>query len=246
MLNPSPNHVALIMDGNRRWAEKCGLPATAGHMQGSSIIEAIVSHAWNRGVHWLSLFAFSTENWNRPAQEIDGIFGVFRYFLDRKAQTLVDKNVRLRTVGTLQGFPVALRESIEDLVKKSSSNTGLNLTVAINYGGLGDITNAVRKLTDDLNEKKITRQDIDEARIKSSLATSELPPIDLLIRTGNEMRLSNFMLWDLAYSELVFSPVMWPEFSTGDFDSALEDYTNRDRRFGSGWKKDVKRSDVAG
>lgn len=233
MSDSIPNHLAIIMDGNRRWARRRGLAASAGHMQGASIVEAITEHAHQLGVKWLTLFAFSTENWNRSNEEINGLMGVLRYFLDKKVEKLLEKNVRLRIIGGLDRFPTAIQQQVLSVVEKSSSNTGINVTVALNYGGMADIAAAARRLATAVAAGEMAAADIDDAKVKAHLDTRDLPDVDLLIRTGLEQRLSNFILWDLAYAEICFLPVMWPDFTIADLEVALAEYASRDRRFGS-------------
>lgn len=228
-----PHHLAIIMDGNRRWAKARGMPIRSGHMQGASVVEEITEHAHEQGVDWLTIFAFSTENWSRPANEVKDILGVFRYFLDRKGKALIDKNVRLRAIGDVSGFPLNIQKKVIELVDLSAANTGINLTVALNYGGRSDITMAMREIAADIAAGKRDAADVDETLIKSHLYTAPLPPIDLLIRTSDEKRISNFMLWDMAYAEFLFMPMLWPDFSPTDLDQALEEYGSRERRFGS-------------
>ena len=233
MTEAIPHHLAIIMDGNRRWASPRGLTASAGHMQGASIVEAITEHAHGLGVKWLTLFAFSTENWNRSDEEINGLMGVLQYFIDKKMQRLIDTNVRLRIIGGLDKFPSAIQQQLIGLVARSAKNTGINVTVALNYGGMADIARATRRLAQAVAKGAIAPEAIDEATIKTHLDTAPLPPVDLLIRTGFEQRISNFILWDLAYAELCFVPVMWPDFTIADLEAAFAEYANRDRRFGS-------------
>lgn len=202
-------------------------------MQGASVVEKITEHAHEQGISWLTIFAFSTENWSRPANEVKDILGVFRYFLDRKGKALIDQNVRLRTIGDLSGFPLNIQKKVIELVDLSAANTGINLTVALNYGGRSDITMAMREIAADIAAGKKDASDIDETLIKNHLYTAPLPPIDLLIRTSDEKRISNFMLWDMAYAEFLFMPMYWPDFSPTDLDQALEEYGSRERRFGS-------------
>ena len=228
-----PHHLAIIMDGNRRWASPRGLTASAGHMQGASIVEAITEHAHGLGVKWLTLFAFSTENWNRSDEEINGLMGVLQYFVDKKMQKLIDNNVRLRIIGGLDKFAPGLQQQLVGLVAQSAKNTGINVTVALNYGGMADIATATRRLAKAARDGKLAPDAIDEAVIKSHLDTADLPAVDLLIRTGLEQRISNFILWDLAYAEMCFVPVMWPDFTIADLETALAEYASRDRRFGS-------------
>lgn len=228
-----PHHLAIIMDGNRRWAKQRGLPLRSGHMQGSVAVEQIIEHASKKDIPWLTLFAFSTENWSRPAREVKDILGVFRYFLDRKGKALIDKNVRLRTIGDLSGFPLNIQKKVIELVELSTANTGINLTVALNYGGQDDLVLAAQSMMSKIAAGDLDIADIDQQTIKQHLYTAELPPVDLLIRTSNEKRLSNFMLWDIAYAELMFMPVLWPDFSGNDLDQALDEYALRERRFGT-------------
>lgn len=228
-----PHHLAIIMDGNRRWAKQRGLPSRSGHMQGAVAVEQIVEYAHQKHIPWLTLFAFSTENWSRPAREVKDILGVFRYFLDRKGKALIDKNVRLRTIGDLSGFPLNIQKKVIELVELSTANTGINLTVALNYGGQADLVLAAQSMMSKIAAGDLDIADIDQQTIKQHLYTAELPPVDLLIRTSNEKRLSNFMLWDIAYAELMFMPVLWPDFSGNDLDQALDEYALRERRFGT-------------
>ena len=232
MKNAVPHHLAIIMDGNRRWASLRGLPAKAGHMQGATVVETITEHAHNCGISWLTLFAFSTENWKRPEKEITDIFSVFRYFLDRKGQKLIDKNMRLRVIGDTSRFPTRIQRLVHDLVYRSEENTGINLTVALNYGGMTDMAQAARQISADVKAGKLNEEDINPEIVKANLETAHLPPIDLLIRTSNEKRISNFMLWELAYTEMSFVVHLWPDFTPAELDKVLLDYSERERRFG--------------
>jgi undecaprenyl diphosphate synthase len=227
-----PHHLAIIMDGNRRWASDRGLPAKAGHMQGAMGVEGITEHAHNCGISWLTLFAFSTENWKRPEREVTDIFSVFRYFLDRKGQALIDKNVRLRVIGDITRFPSRIQRSVNDLVHRSKENTGINLTVALNYGGMADMVKATRHITAQVQAGELTHADITDDLLKANLETASLPPVDLLVRTSNERRISNFMLWELAYAEMSFVEPFWPDFTPAELDKVLLDYSDRERRFG--------------
>jgi len=232
MKNTLPHHLAIIMDGNRRWASQRGLPAKAGHMQGTTAVESIAEHAQHCGIPWLTLFAFSTENWKRPEKEVTDIFSVFRYFLDRKGQKLIDKNIRLRVIGDTSRFPTRIQRSVHDLVDRSKENTGLNLTVALNYGGKSDIVNAARQINALIKAGRLNEDDITPDVVKANLETASLPPVDLLIRTSNEKRVSNFMLWELAYAEMSFVEPLWPDFTPAELDKVLLDYSDRERRFG--------------
>ena len=223
-----PHHVAIIMDGNRRWARERRFDVLKGHSQGSNTLKEIAEHAQYVGIKFLTVFAFSTENWRRPQREVNALIELMRRFLMQDLESLISDNVRLRIIGELTPFDHDLRALFEDAVKQTSTNTGLQLTVAINYGGKQDLMQAMQKLASD----NPYNNDISEDELKSALQTSELPEIDLLIRTGGEYRLSNFILWDSAYAELYFTDKYWPDFNTADLNEALDDFANRQRRFG--------------
>lgn len=222
-----PHHVAIIMDGNRRWAKERRFDVVKGHSQGSNTLNDIARHAQQTGVKYLSVFAFSTENWRRPQREVNALIELMRRFLMQDLETLISDNVRLRIIGDLAPFDPDLRRLFDDAVKQTSVNTGLQLTVAINYGGKQDLMQAMQKLI-----KENPDTEINEDVVKASLQTADLPAIDLLIRTGGEYRLSNFILWDTAYAELYFSEKYWPDFTGSDLDEALLNFQNRQRRFG--------------
>lgn len=230
--NSIPFHLGIIMDGNRRWAQKLGKPAYVGHESGSQVIRDIAEHAYERGVKWLTLFAFSTENWSRPKKELDAIMLILRTFLKEKASHIIKNNIRLRQVGDLTGFPEDIIALINDLIDQSRQNDGLNMTIAIGYGGQNDLVLATQKIAQKVESGMLSSGDITAEHVKAHLSTAELPPIDLLLRSGNEQRISNFLLWDLAYAEMVFSPVLWPDFSTDTLDEIFAEYAKRIRRFG--------------
>ena len=223
-----PHHVAIIMDGNRRWAKERRFDVIKGHSQGSNTLNDIARHAQQTGVKFLTVFAFSTENWRRPQREVNALIDLMRRFLMQDLETLISDNVRLRIIGDLSPFDTDLRRLFDDAVKQTSQNTALQLTIAINYGGKQDLIQAMQSLITELP----SNTQIDEDKVKAALQTSDLPAIDLLIRTGGEYRLSNFILWDSAYAELYFTDKYWPDFSASDFDEALNDFQNRQRRFG--------------
>ena len=240
-MSPSvPHHLGIIMDGNRRWARARGLPVRAGHMAGATQVETIAESAYQHGIDWLTLFAFSTENWRRPKAEIADMFGVFRYFLAHKARALLEQNVRLRVIGDVAQFPRGIADAVVDLVARSQGNTGLNLTVALNYGGMHDLTNAARALAVQVGEGVLSPGEITPDMLKAHLETAPLPPVDLLIRTSDEKRVSNFMLWDIAYAELDFVPILWPDFTPAELDKVLHNYRTRERRFGGDPENVVK------
>ncbi|MGC6518201.1 MAG: polyprenyl diphosphate synthase [Candidatus Puniceispirillaceae bacterium] len=221
-----PHHVAIIMDGNRRWAKQRRFDALRGHSQGSNTLKDIASYAHERGITYLTCFAFSTENWQRPQIEVNGLIELMKRFLMQDMETLITDNVRLRIIGDISAFDDDLQNLFREAEKKTSDNTGLNLTIAVNYGGQQDILHAYKRMAEDQANPS------SEGDIKSYMQTSFLPRVDLLIRTGGEQRMSNFLLWDCAYAELYFSDKFWPDFSASDLDKALLSYEARDRRFG--------------
>ena len=231
-----PHHIAIIMDGNRRWAREHRFDVLKGHSQGSNTLKEIAEHAQKIGVDYLTVFAFSTENWRRPQREVNALIELMRRFLMQDLESLISDNVRLRIIGDLAPFDRDLRALFEDAVKQTSTNTGLQLTVAINYGGKQDLMQAMQKMASENPDLK----EISEEDLKSALQTSDLPEIDLLIRTGGEYRLSNFILWDSAYAELYFSEKYWPDFTGADLDEAIDNFANRQRRFGGDVIEDVQ------
>ena len=228
----TPDHIAIIMDGNRRWAEAQGRPGHAGHHQGAGILEGIAEAAYDEGVSWLTLFAFSSENWNRSAAEITALTTVFRHYLMTRVDALMERDVRLRVIGDPTGFAPDIVESLEKQVERTVGNGGLNLTVALGYGGKADIAGAMRRIGRQIADGTLDPDSVDERLVKDNLSTAELPPVDLLVRTGREQRVSNFLLWDMAYAELVFSETLWPDFSVQELRRLIGEYRNRDRRFG--------------
>ncbi len=231
-MKQQPEHIAIIMDGNRRWALERGLAPRHGHEQGALKVEEIAEAAWENGVSWLTLFAFSTENWRRSPVEIRALMSIFRQYLKSKTRHLLDRNIKLRVVGDRSRFPADVNEMIDDAVANSSTNDGLNLTVALGYGGKADIAMAMRHIAEKLRSGEITSQQINEEMIKSHLSTAPIPPVDLLIRSGRERRISNFLIWDLAYAELVFSATHWPDFSAEELVRIIAEYAENERRFG--------------
>ena len=227
-----PYHLAIIMDGNRRWSRQRGVPVLRGHQQGSNSLKTIARHAHDRGINWLSTFAFSSENWSRPRPEVDGLMGLLRGFLENDVNELNDENVKLRVIGSRTRLSSHLGKLIEWAEHETSGNTGLNLSLALDFGGRQDIVAAARSLATDAATGLIDADDINEDLLKCRMEASALPAIDLLIRTGGEQRLSNFMLWDLSYAELHFTSTLWPDFTTDDLDRAIGDFAGRERRFG--------------
>jgi undecaprenyl diphosphate synthase len=227
-----PAHVAVIMDGNGRWARKRGLPRHAGHRAGVKSVRNIVETAARHGVGYLTLFAFSSENWARPKEEVGKLMGLFVEALRREVDELHRNNVRLRFVGARQQLNQGLIEKISVAEEKTVANNGLELIVAVAYGGRWDIVEATRELVAGAAAGEIGPDDIDDHAIASRLQLAGVPDPDLLIRTGGEKRISNFLLWNLAYSELYFPDVLWPDFSDADFEEALAFFGRRERRYG--------------
>ncbi|NJM06352.1 isoprenyl transferase [Candidatus Gracilibacteria bacterium] len=223
-----PVHIAVIMDGNGRWAKQRGLPRLAGHRAGTENIRAIVSECSQIGVRFLTLYAFSTENWNRPSLEVQGLMQILSEFIDRETQTLHEQNVRLRHLGRLEGLSERLRRKVHNAVELTKQNSGLTLAIAFNYGGRTDIVDAVRAIV----EEGVQPQQIDEQLISEALSTHGMPDPDLLVRTSGETRISNFLIWQCAYSEFWFTPVFWPDFRPEHLRQAIRDYGQRERRFG--------------
>jgi undecaprenyl diphosphate synthase len=227
-----PTHVAVIMDGNGRWARKRGQPRHAGHRAGVKSVRATVETAAQRGVRYLTLFAFSSENWRRPQEEVSKLMGLFVEALRREVAELHRNNVRLRFIGAREQLSDSLNRKIAAAEKKTAENTGLELLVAVAYGGRWDILTAVRRLATRVAAGELDAALIDDDALASELQLAGVPDPDLLIRTGGEQRISNFLMWNLAYAELYFTPVLWPDFDAAQLDEALQFYAQRERRYG--------------
>ena len=227
-----PNHVAIILDGNGRWAKSKGMPRNYGHTVGAKNVETVCRAADELGSKYLTLYAFSTENWNRPQNEVNALMKLLAGDLKHCIKTADKNNMRVRVIGEITRLSNAFQQRIHELETASASNTGLNLTIAINYGSRDEILRAVRHMVEDAREGKLETKDIDENVFSSYLDTRELPDPDLLIRTSGEQRLSNYLLWQLAYSEFYFTDVPWPDFHKKELELAIEAYNKRDRRFG--------------
>ena len=227
-----PQHVAIILDGNGRWAKKKHMPRTYGHVQGSKVVEDMLTIVDDIGVKYLTIYAFSTENWKRSPEEVSTLMKILRSYLRDCIKKCMKNNVKCRVIGEEIGLSDDIVESIFNLEESTKNNTGLNFTIAINYGGRDEIVRAVKKIADDLQSNKLLPSNISEQLINSYLDTNELPDPDLLIRTSGEERLSNFMPWQLAYTEFYFTPVLWPDFNREELIKAFEKYNNRERRFG--------------
>ena len=229
---PLPQHVAVIMDGNGRWAGLRGLPRVAGHREGVRAARDTVRAAGRVGIGYLTLYAFSSENWTRPAAEVSFLMRLLESSVEEQLPGLIDNNVRLRTLGELATLDQGVRRSVERAVRATEGNTGLTLQIALNYGGRRELVRAVRTLADGVARGALTADAIDEASITAALDTAGVPDPDLLVRTSGEYRLSNFLLWQVAYTELLVLPILWPDFSPRDLYGAVAEYQRRTRRFG--------------
>jgi undecaprenyl diphosphate synthase len=227
-----PTHIAVIMDGNGRWARARGKPRTEGHLAGVKALRRLVELCIRYGVPHLTTFSFSSENWTRPRDEVSFIMGLVRRFVVSDLQRLVENNVRVRIIGRRDDLDDRMRELIDNVERRTASNTGLNLDVAFNYGGKAEITEATRRIAEDVAAGRLKPSEITEATVARALYTSGAPDPDLIIRTSGERRFSNFLLWQSAYSELAFVDEYWPDFDEDIFVRVLEDYSSRQRRFG--------------
>lgn len=227
-----PRHIAIIMDGNGRWAQKRFLPRTAGHVSGVSAVRRTVEYCVSRNIPALTLFAFSSENWRRPPQEVSVLMGLFLSTLEKETEKLHQNNVRLRVIGERNAFSQELQERIAAAETITAANSRLDLVIAANYGGRWDITQAARRLAEQVQSGELASDEITEERLQRLLSLADLPEPDLFIRTGGEQRISNFLLWQLAYTELYFTETLWPDFDNNELDRALNDYAGRQRRFG--------------
>lgn len=227
-----PQHVAIILDGNGRWAKAKGMPRNYGHVQGAKTVETICEDAYKMGIQYLTVYAFSTENWNRPKDEVDALMKLLRNYMKTCLQTAKKNRMCVRVLGEKSRLDEDIRRRIEELETATKDNDGLHFQIAINYGGRDEIVRAVRKLAQRVESGELSAGEITEERVEESLDTAGIPAPDLLIRTCNEQRISNFLLWQLAYTELYFTPVAWPDFTKEELRKAVEAYNHRDRRFG--------------
>lgn len=227
-----PQHIAIILDGNGRWAKAKGLPRNAGHVQGAKTVETICEEAYKMGVQYLTVYAFSTENWNRPKDEVDALMKLLRNYMKNCLKTAEKNNMCVRVIGDKTGLDEDIQKSIAQLEEASKDNTGLHFSIAINYGGRDEIRRAVQKIAEKVKAGELAAEEITEQVISESLDTGAYPDPDLLIRTCNEQRISNFLLWQLAYTEFYFTPVPWPDFDKKELEKAIDAYNHRDRRFG--------------
>lgn len=227
-----PQHVAIILDGNGRWAKKHFMPRNVGHSQGAKTVEQICEDAWDLGIKYLTVYAFSTENWNRPQSEVQLLMKLLRKYLIDCIERTSKNNMRVRVIGEKSRLDDDIRTAIEELEEVSAANTGLNFTIALNYGSRDEITRAVRKIAGECKDGSLVPEEITEALISARLDTAELPDPDLMIRTSGEQRLSNWLLWQLAYTEFYFTDVLWPDFNKDELIRAIQYYNTRERRFG--------------
>ena len=227
-----PQHVAIILDGNGRWAKSKGMPRNYGHAQGSKNVERICEEAYRMGIKYLTVYAFSTENWSRPADEVEALMKLLRNYMKTCLKTAAKNDMKIRVIGDISRLDADIRNRIRELEKATKDNGGLNFQIAINYGSRDEIVRAVRNLAEDVQNGRIVPSEIDETCIEGYLDTHDIPDPDLLIRTSGEQRLSNYLLWQLAYTEFYFTEVPWPDFTKEELIKAIEHYNLRDRRFG--------------
>jgi undecaprenyl diphosphate synthase len=232
LTRPVPRHVAIIMDGNGRWATRRGLPRAAGHGEGVKSLRSVVRAAGELGVQFLTIYAFSSENWHRPPTEVSTLMRLLERSIERELPELMERNVRFRAIGRPDGVPPRVAAGIRRLVETTAGNTGLTLLMAFNYGGRDEMVDAVRALAREVERGALRPEDIDEARVARALYTDGIPDPDLLIRTSGEQRLSNFLLWQIAYTELWMTPTLWPDFGAREFCVAIAEFQQRNRRFG--------------
>ncbi|MDA3780726.1 MAG: isoprenyl transferase [Bacteroidales bacterium] len=225
-----PKHIAIIMDGNGRWAKEKGKKRIFGHKNGVKAVREVVEGAAEIGIKYLTLYAFSTENWNRPQHEIDALMTLLVSSINSETGTLNDNNVRLLSIGNIDGLPKSVKKKLLEVINATSSNTGLNLVLALNYSAKWEIINAVKNIL--AEKKEIYPQEIDEVLFEKYLSTKNIPDPDLLIRTSGEFRVSNFLLWQIAYTELYFTDIFWPDFRKSNLYDAISDFQSRERRFG--------------
>ena len=228
-----PKHVAIILDGNGRWAKAKGMPRNYGHAQGSKNVERICEEAWRMGIKYLTVYAFSTENWNRPDDEVNALMKLLRNYMKTCLKTAAKNDMKVRVIGDITRLDEDIQKRILELEEATKNNSGLNFQIAINYGSRDEMLRGMRKMYADLRDGKLQENEIDETHFEAYLDTKDIPDPDLLIRTSGEQRLSNYLLWQLAYSEFYFTEVPWPDFHKEELEKAVEAYNKRDRRFGA-------------
>ena len=237
-----PAHIAIILDGNGRWAKAKGMPRNYGHAQGSKNVERICEEAYRMGVKYLTVYAFSTETWNRPKDEVDALMKLLRNYMKTCLKTAAKNDMKVRVIGDKTGLDEDIRNRIAELEEATKDNGGLNFQIALNYGSRDEIVRAVRKVSEDVKEGKVKPEDIDEKMFETYLDTHGIPDPDLMIRTSGELRLSNYLLWQLAYTEFYFTDIPWPDFTKEELSKAIEQYNRRDRRYGG--VKEAQEEDV--
>ena len=228
----APRHIAIIMDGNGRWAKARGLPRVAGHRQGAEAARAVLRAAGEAGVECLTLYAFSSENWRRPETEISDLMGLLRFYIGAELNALHREGIRLKILGDHRAFPADVAKLLDSAVAKTAGNRRMTLAIALNYGARGELVHAAQALAQRVAAGEMTPDEVDEGALEAALYTSDLPPLDLLIRTSGERRLSNFLLWQSAYAELLFVDTLWPDFDGNSLRAAIADFAGRERRFG--------------
>ena len=227
-----PKHVAIIMDGNGRWAKDKGLPREYGHQNGVDSVKSIVQEAYESGIEYLTLYAFSIENWGRPSKEVNTLMTLLVSTLRDEFDEIFDKDIKLNAIGEIDSLPKDVISELDFIINKTNKNKKMNLTLALSYGGKQEIFNAIKMISDKVKNNLIELNNFDDSIINSHLYTKNLPDVDLLIRTSGEQRISNFLLWQIAYAELYFTETYWPDFSEEDFTDAIIEYQKRERRFG--------------
>lgn len=227
-----PVHIGIIMDGNGRWAQKRFLPRSAGHRAGAQNFRTITRYCSKIGIRYLTVYAFSTENWNRPSDEVGALLRLFKEYLEEALRDFMDENIRVRFIGDVSAFPAELRTLIQEVEEASACKTGMVLNLAMNYGGRAEITRAAKRVAEEVASGNLGLEDLTEERFAQYLYTGGQPDPDLIIRPSGEERLSNFLLWQSAYAEFVYFDILWPDFKTSDLDRAIEIYSSRQRRFG--------------
>ena len=228
-----PKHIAIIMDGNRRWAKEKGMPVSFGHKEGAKTLEKIVRYANKIGIKNITVYAFSTENWKRSTEEVGTLMNLFQSYLDDYSKRADSENIKVKIIGSREGLSEKMKNSIEKCMERTKNNTGITFNIALNYGGRDEILNAVKNIANEVKENKISVEDITEETISENLYTKDQPDPDLLIRTSGEIRLSNFLPWQLVYTEFLFIEKYWPDFNEKDLDNAIEVYQKRNRKFGA-------------
>ena len=229
-----PKHVAIILDGNGRWAKAKGMPRNYGHAQGSKNVERICEEAWRMGIKYLTVYAFSTENWNRPDDEVNALMKLLRNYMKTCLKTAAKNDMKVRVIGDITRLDEDIQKRILELEEATKNNSGLNFQIAINYGSRDEMLRGMRKMYADLRDGKLQENEIDETHFEAYLDTKDIPDPDLLIRTSGELRLSNYLLWQLAYTELYVTDCLWPDFDEKELEKAIFQYNKRDRRFGGG------------